>query len=69
MITITRGVRSVLVCSILTVHVPIVAVDGRATRIMVIVRDQEPVMGRVDGLVIMMPATSHHVTDTGDKLS
>jgi len=69
MMTITQGVHSVLACSILTVHVPVMAVDGKATRIMVIVRDQEPVMGRVDGLVIMMPATSHHVTDTGDKLS
>jgi hypothetical protein len=47
----------------------VMAMDGRATRIMVIVRGKEPVMGRVDGLVIMMPATSHHVTDTGDKLS
>jgi hypothetical protein len=68
MITITRGADSVLTCSILTVHVPVMAVDGEATRITVIVQVREPVMGRVDGMEIMMPATSHHAIDTGDKL-
>jgi hypothetical protein len=68
MITITRDAVSVLACSILTVHVPVMAVDGKATRIVAIVRDREPVIDPVDGLVIMRPATSHHVTDTGDNL-
>jgi hypothetical protein len=53
----------------LAVHVPVMAVGGKAARIMVIVREREPAMGWVDGMEIMTPATSHHAIDTGDELS
>lgn len=41
--------------------------SGGAVEAVVMVQVQEPVTGRVDGLVTMVPTTSRHVTDTEDS--
>ncbi len=67
MMMITRDVHNVLACSMVTVHVPVMVVAGEAVGAVVMVQVQEPVTGRVDGLVTMVPTTSRHVTDTEDS--
>lgn len=62
-------VRSVLGNSILIVHLPVMMVDGEAVEAGVIVPVLGQFMDRADYMMIMMPATSRRVIDTGDKLS
>ena len=67
MMMIIRDVRSVLDGSILTAQWLVMLVDGEDAGAVVIVKAQGLVMDQAGGLVIMMPITSHRVTDMGDK--
>jgi len=68
MIAITRDAHSVLACSILTAQMPAMPVDGEVVGAVVIVGGREAAMGKGDGLVIVMPITSLHATDSKNNL-
>ena len=68
MLLIMLDSHSVPARNMTAVHVLVMVVDWEVVGAVVIVPVRQQVTGRVDCPVIVMTATCHHVTGTGDKI-